>query len=220
MNSTNGPPARRPRAGMRSLVLPEVLFAFGQSERLAHDRLAALAALGDEKLAEVRHQHDAVGGQVFTDLRASGDRPHVRLGPLGFDCPPRGQLSFFRLRIAGLLELLRGEETASGQIPAAVGQVDDATDLGFERLADLVEEVREGRIVGRFRNSRSGGMDVAEFPQVSLQGGSCQFCTKTGGGTQGRARSRRRWVFPATGICLLHFALSRGAKKCHTAASH
>jgi hypothetical protein len=60
-------------AWMGGLVLPEVLFIVGEGKGFALEWLTRRAVLHNQKLAQVRHQHNAVGFQIVLDLLGCGN---------------------------------------------------------------------------------------------------------------------------------------------------
>ena len=48
-------------------------------------------------------------------------------------------------------QILGGKEPSVRDARAIVGRVDDGGDLGFQRIADGVEEIRKGGVAGGFR---------------------------------------------------------------------
>jgi len=65
-------------------------------------------------------------------------------------------LSWHEDVITGHLKLLLGEEPAVGQVGPLVLQVDDALDLGLEGLADLVQQIGQGAVIGSLLDGLTG----------------------------------------------------------------
>jgi len=67
-----------------------------------------------------------------------------------------------RLLRRGLLELI-GREQADVRETGAMARVDYAPDPGLQSCADCIQQRGQRRIVGGFRDGRTGMTDVTEF---------------------------------------------------------
>ena len=90
--------------------------------------------------------------------------------PLSAEPQARRFLSEQRLCFVGILELLRGEESAVRQTRAAVRELDEAAHLGLERGADGVEQIRQRGVAGSFFRGRTRGAHGGQFFEITFDG--------------------------------------------------
>jgi len=91
-----------------------------------------------------------------SDLLAVCGYPGVILGGLDFYHSLRWYLTGHGLVITGLLKLILGEESTIRENGPLVLQVDDIFHLGFKGLADFLQGVGHGAIIGGFLDGRTG----------------------------------------------------------------
>jgi hypothetical protein len=120
------------------------------------------------KSTEVGNKHHAVPLPVPLHLLGPGYPANIFRRWFGFNDTARGVLNqeriVFGVRVACLTaKLLGGEEAAVWQPRAPVGKVDDAPDARLERLADLVQQRRDRRVVGRFLHAGPGRVDLVDL---------------------------------------------------------
>jgi hypothetical protein len=125
---------------------------------LAADGLAALhgpdgvgAVVGEEDLAvafEIGANLVAglEGGEVFVEWLDLND------AALGLEFSEKGVGL-----VTVLFQFLGGEESAVRNARAVVRRVDDGGDLGFQRVADGVEEIGKGGLAGGFGSAGTEG---------------------------------------------------------------
>ena len=137
---------------------PEFLLAGSEVVVLAADGLAALhgpdgvgAVVGEEDLAvafEIGANLVAglEGGEVFVEWLDLND------AALGLEFSEKGVGL-----VTVLFQFLGGEESAVRNARAVVRRVDDGGDLGFQRVADGVEEIGKGGLAGGFGSAGTEG---------------------------------------------------------------
>lgn len=143
----------------------------GEGEGVAFD-FARRAVLEDEEaeLAEVGDEDLVVVVEIAKHLRGSGELVQLRLERLSF----QGAAGGFLTRKdggGGALDLAGGEEACLRKSGARVLEMNEAMDLGLERLADRVEKVGERRVVGGFGDTGAQVTDGTELGQVLGENG-------------------------------------------------
>ncbi len=109
---------------------------------------------------------------IAADLLAVRDDPGIIFGWLDFDDAASRHLGkVWRIVLASLLELIFSKETAIGTSRAAIFELEDAADFWFERFADFVKKIGEGRVIRRFVNRFTRGTDVAERGEIRFERG-------------------------------------------------
>ena len=118
--------------------------------------------------------------QYRSDLFGAGDLLDRLRRRLGFQNAAFGRLALFRLGVGSLLKLAGRKQTAVGQARTAIGDVDDAANLGLQRLADFVQQIGNRRVERRFCNGGARGSNIAEVFQVRFQRIHAAFFTLDG----------------------------------------
>ncbi len=119
---------------------PELVFSVRQAVGFELDLTAFRVSAHQDEIAVVGDQDLVVAVPVFGDLRAIGGEPGVLGSGLDFDYAARRDAGAGGFG-AALGKLIGGEEAAIGIARAAVLQLEDAADPGFEGLADIIEQV-------------------------------------------------------------------------------
>ena len=81
-----------------------------------------------------------------------------------------GLLAYAEGGVGELLKLLLGEKPAVRQAGPLVLQIDDALDLGLEGLADLVQQVGQGPVIGGLLDPGARSADLGKLLEVDFQG--------------------------------------------------
>ena len=169
MNSTNRSPCSLGRAArMRGLCCQKSCSSSARANDFALDRLARRRRApragnrGGWSPARCRScfRYRLTCSACGNRLARRSSVPLTSIAPRAGSWPGLGSASAWRLELVG------GEQAAVGHARPVVAEVDDAADLGLERLADLVEQVGQGRVVGRFRHAGPGGADRLQFGQI------------------------------------------------------
>ena len=88
--------------------------------------------------------------EVFFYLWCFGDAGNFIAGGFDFNDTARGFLVIERFFLAPVFQLVGQKQPAVGNARAAVPGMDDALDLGLERVADGIEEISQRRVAGSF----------------------------------------------------------------------
>ncbi len=108
---------------------------------------------------------------VAANLFVGGHVVNLGIGGLDFDDAARGQRDSQQGSVfIRVFELVGSEQAAVRQARATVLNVDETTDLGFERLANGVEEIGQRGVAGSFPDRRAGGANGAQFFEISFKG--------------------------------------------------
>ncbi len=126
------------------------------------DRLSLRISTHEQKVTEICNEHLAVCLPVLRYLGALRGQEGVVTGWLClYDAA--GRLRAWQgLFHGGLLELI-GREQADVRDTSAMAWIEYASDLGLQGCADGIQQRGERRIVGGFRDGRTGTTDVTEF---------------------------------------------------------
>jgi len=132
---------------------------------LAADGLAVFQG-PDGEGAVVGEEDLAVGVQIGADLVTGLEGGEVLVERLDLDDAALGlELAEEGVGlVAVFLEVLGGEEAAVGNAGAVLRRMDNGGDLGFQGIADGIEEIRERGLAGGLGSSRAeGGVKAAEI---------------------------------------------------------
>lgn len=150
---------------------PELVLAVRQAVCLQLDRVPILILAYQHEVPIVGHQHLAVVLPVACDLLGVSRHPGIVTCRLDLDGTAIRRLrqAEKRLLLVSLLPLLLGEKAAVRVPTASISKLKDAADTGLQSVADAVEEIGEGIVVGLLPDSTARQTDLAEVPKVGFQ---------------------------------------------------
>lgn len=131
------------------------------SETLKLTRLP-VHACHDDKLPQVRHQHETIFGDVLLDLFAVCGFAGVHIRRFYLDYTPRRNETLCQWIVVGRL-LIRGNQGPVRNTGSDVVCVNDAADARFQGLSEAVEQVRNIRIVRGLFDASAAQLRVADI---------------------------------------------------------
>ena len=125
----------------------EGFFVGGEFAAFEDEGIAVGVGLDEGEGAEVGGEDEAVAAEVFGELFAFEKGLEIVGGGLDFHDAASGE-EFGRgvAAVRGFAELVGGVEAAVWDAGAAIGGIDDAGDLGLERIADAGEQLGQGGV--------------------------------------------------------------------------
>ncbi|MGD1086230.1 MAG: hypothetical protein ABSA47_15960 [Verrucomicrobiota bacterium] len=108
---------------------------------------------------------------ISADLFGGGNFVHISVGGLDFNDAARGERDSAERSIhVGVIELVASEQPAIRQPRAAVPDMDEAADFGFESVAEGIEEIGQSAVAGSLLDDRARGMYGPQFAEISFEG--------------------------------------------------
>jgi hypothetical protein len=144
-------------------------FRLGEAVGFEFAGIVILVAADEQEIAVVGDKNPVVVAPVFRDLRAIGGEPGIVLCGLDLDDAAFGTQARNGFLVFGLLKLVGCVEAKVGVPGAGIRDPANASHLRLEGLADPVEEIFEGAVIGLLGYTGGGGADFVKVFEIGFE---------------------------------------------------